>query len=199
MRQDMTSKTLRLDVRKGPIVTFAIVAGFFGPMMLWYAFLLSAHPDMQLHGRNGALMNMLPNSARVGIFAVLGAWLTVFAFAATARALTFLGTLVIRADGLLFESGIGTWTAPWRDIRTVRVLSKKVVLIERNQAGKPNPWFIVMWRHMRYGCDPDSRRLSIARMPAADGKVISPDDLVRIIENYRRGAAPGTARSFHAA
>jgi hypothetical protein len=193
LRQDPPSKTLRFDVRKGPVVAFAIFAGIFGPAILWLAIHLAAHPEIQLRGRGAALMNLLPNPARVGIFAVLGAWLTVFAFAAAARALTFLGALVIRADGILFESGIGTWTAPWRDIRTVKILNKKVVVIERNQPAAPNPWFIALWRHMRYGCDPNSKRLSLARMPAAGGKAISPEDLVRIIENYRR-PAPGTPR-----
>jgi hypothetical protein len=200
LRQDLPSKALRFDVRKGPIVRFAIVTGIFGPAILWLAVHLAAHPEMHLHGRGAGLMNMLPNPVRVSLFAVIGAWLTIFAFAAAARAMTFLGTLVIRDDGILFESGVGTWTTPWRDIRSVKILNKKVVIIERNQTTAPNSWFIAMWRHMRYGCDPDNKRLSLARMPAAaDGKTISPEDLLRIIENFRPGAGPGTGRSFRAA
>jgi len=199
LRQDLPS-TLRFDVRRGPIVRFAILTGIFGPAILWLAVHLAAHPEMHLHGRGAGLMNMLPNPVRVGLFAVIGAWLTIFAFTGAARAMTFLGTLVIRADGILFESGVGTWTTPWRDIRSVKILNKKVVVIERNQTTAPNPWFIAMWRHMRYGCDPDNKRLSLARMPAeADGKTISHEDLLRIIENFRQGAEPGTARSFRAA
>jgi hypothetical protein len=200
LRQDLPSKTLRFNVRPGPIVTFAIVAAIFGPAILWLAFHLAAHPELRLHGRGAGLMNLLPNPARVGVFAVMGVWLTVAAFAFAARALTFLGALVIRADGILFESGIGTWTAPWRDIRSVKILNKKVVLIERNQATTPSPWFITLWRHMRYGCDPGGKRLSLARMPAADnGKAISPGDVVRIIEDYRRAAGPDAAERSRAA
>src|SRR5580693_8801161 len=200
LRQDLQSKTFRFDVRKGPIVRFAIVTGIFGPAILWLAVHSAAHPEMHLHGRGAGLMNMLPNPVRVSLFAVIAAWLTIFAFAAAARAMTFLGTLVIRADGILFESGVGTWTTPWRDIRSVKILNKKVVVIERNQTTAPNSWFIAMWRHMRYGCDPDNKRLSLARMPAAaDGKTISPEDLLRIIENFRKGAGSGTAPSFGAA
>lgn len=200
LQQGPSSKTLRFDVRIGPIVTFAIVAGFFGPGILWLAVHLAAHPEMRLHGRGGGLMNMLPNQARVSLFAVIGTWLTIFAFASAARALSDLGALVIRPDGILFESGIGTWTTPWRDIRSVKILNKKVVVIERNQPTAPSSTLVTLWRHMRYGCDPDGKRLSLARMPAAaDGKAISPNDLVRIIENYRQGAAPGAPRSFRAA
>src|SRR5580658_3103118 len=110
LRGHLSPKTLRFDVRIGPIVTFAIVAALFGPAILWLAVHLAAHPETRLHGRGAGLMNFLPNPARVGLFAVIGAWLTIFAFASAARALTFLGTLVIRADGILFESGIGAWT-----------------------------------------------------------------------------------------
>jgi hypothetical protein len=200
LRQDPPSKALRFDVRKGPVVLFAVVAGVVGPAILWLAVHLAAHPEMQLHGRGAVLMNMLPNPARVGLFAVIGAWLTVFAFASAARSLSFLGALVIRADGILFESGIGTWNTPWRDIRSVKILNKKVVVIERNQTTTPNRWFIAMWRHMRYGCDPEGKRLSLARMPAAgNGKTISPQDLVGLIEDYRRAAVPDAADRSHAA
>jgi hypothetical protein len=200
LRQDLPSKTLRFNVRRGPIITFAIVAGILGPAMLWLAFHLAAHPEIRLHGRGAALVNLLPNPARVGAFTVFGGWLTVAAFGSAARAMTFLGALVIRADGILFESGIGTWTAPWRNIRSVKLLNKKVVLIERDQTITPSPWFIILWRHMRYGCDPGGKRLSLARMPAADnGKAISPEDLVRIIEDYRRAAAPAAADRSRAA
>jgi hypothetical protein len=200
LRQDLSSKTLRFDVRIGPIVTFAIVAGFFGPAILWLAVHLAAHPEMQLHGRGAGLMNMLPNQARVVLFTAIGAWLTIFAFASAARALSDLGTLVIRPDGILFESGIGTWTTPWRDVRSVKILNKKVVVIERNQPTTPSSSFVTLWRHMRYGCDPNGKRLSLARMPAGDdGKAISGDDLVRTIENYRPGAAPRAPRSIRAA
>jgi hypothetical protein len=188
LRQDPPSKVLRFDVRMRPIVTFALFAAILGPFTLWLAFHLAAHPEMRLHGPGAALVNLLPTPVRVGGFAVFGAWLTVAAFASALRAMTFPGALVIRADGILFESGIGTWSAPWRDIRTVKILNKKVVLIDRNQPAGPNPWYITMWRHMRYGGDPDSKRLSLARMPAAAGKVLSPEDLVRIIESYRRPA-----------
>lgn len=200
LAEDPPSKTLRFDVRMGPLVTFAIVGGLLGATVLWLAVHLAGHPEIRLHGRGAGLMNMLPNPARIGLFAVIGAWLTIFAFASAARALSFLGTLVIRADGILFESGIGTWTTPWRDIRSVKMLNKKVVMIERNQTTTPNPWFIALWRHMRYGCDPEGKRLSLARMPAADnGKAISPEDLVRIIEDYRRAAVPGASNQSHAA
>ena len=197
LRQGQLSKTLRFDVRMRPIVAFALFAAVLGPFTVWLAFHLVAHPEMRLGGPGAALMNLLPNPVRVGSFAVFGAWLTVSAFASAARGMTCLGTLVIRADGVMFESGIGTWTAPWRNIRSARILNKKVVLIERDQTTAPSPWFVILWRHIRYGCDPGSKRLSLARMPAAEnGKAISPEDLVRIIEDYRRAAMPSpTGRS----
>lgn len=200
LRQDLSSKTLRFNVRLRPVVTFAIVAGLFGPVMLWVAFSLAHHPEYQFHGRSSGLINLLPNPARVGIFGVFGFWLTIAAFASAARAMTTLGSLVIRPDGIAFESGSGTWTAPWRNIRTVKVLNKKIVLIERDQATTPSPWFMIMWRQMRYGCDPGGKRLSLPRMPAGDnGKAISPEDLVRTIEDYRRAAVPSAAERPRAA
>jgi hypothetical protein len=161
---------------------------------------LAQHPER----RFDELMDLLPNPVRVGTLAVVGGWLMVAAFASALRAMTFLGALVIRPDGILFESGAGTWTTPWRDIRSIKIrkitILNKIVLIERDQATTPSPWFIFLWRHRRYGCDPGGKRLILGRMPAAaNGKAISPEDLVRIIEDYRRGAEPGAADRAHAA
>jgi hypothetical protein len=199
LRQDLPSKTLRFGVRKGPLVTTAIVTAVFGPATLWLAFHLATNPNVQFHGRGALLMNMLPNPARVGLFAVLGVWMVVAAWAYAARALSVLGELVIRADGILFESGVGTWTTPWRNVRSVKILNKKVAVIERDQPAAPGSWYVRMWRQMRYGCDPDNTRLVLVRMAAADGKPISPEDLVKIIENYRQGAMANAAGQTRAA
>jgi len=198
LRQDLQTKTLRFDVRKGPIVAFAIVTAVFGPAMLWFAFHMATHPSFQLHGRGAVLINLLPNPVRVGLFAVMGVWMVVAAWAYAARALSFLGALVIRGDGILFESGVGTWTTPWRNIRSIKIL-KKVILIERDQPAAPSPWFIRLWRQMRYGCDPDNVRLVLVRMAAADGRAISSEDLVKIIENYWHAAVPSAAARSRAA
>jgi hypothetical protein len=200
LRQDLPSKTLRFDLRSGPIVRFC-------------------DPNRHLQS-----CDIVARCSFEGASGNAPAWARCRAdeHAAQSRGCRPVRRHRRLADDLRLRCrGAGddisrhprhscrrhfvrewrrTWTTPWRDIRSVKILNKKVVVIERNQTTAPNSWFIAMWRHMRYGCDPDNKRLSLARMPAAaDGKTISPEDLLRIIENFRQGAGPGTARSFRAA
>ena len=179
------SQVLRFDVRKGPLALSALVLVTISPVMLWLAFYLVHHPAVQLHGRGG-LLNLLPNPVRVAVFAALGSILLLTGILLAIRTMTSPGELTLQTSGIAFSSYRLTWAARWQDVQSIKVI-RQTVLIQRSGQQQGNI-LNRLWMQMRYGCDPDSLRVSIAPVQKPDGGKIGPQELAALIEHFQ-GAA----------
>jgi hypothetical protein len=115
------------------------------------------------------------------------------------RLLTSPGVVVIRTDGVLFESAAGNWFAPWRTIRNVKSVKTALIIEREKELASDALGLMRAWRQARYGCDPNAKALAIGRLTASDGSIMAPQTLAAIIEERRRGAAQDTAAQTQAA